>query len=184
MHLTTADEADHPGAGRTGLCEALPASHMLAPGRSNRMKIPCDGSRSCQGGGCHTAFTTGALAAIIREQLVHDDFEIVALSGTSGGAIAALLAWYGILVDGGKAALEPLDRFWREGFPRGGAARLLADRIANAAYVSALRLPVSAAVSHLYHRPPAQRPARSGALTAAAVAGCPRRPSLSAGAVR
>ena len=71
----------------------------------------------CQGGGCHTAFTTGALAAIIREQLVHGDFEIVALSGTSGGAIAALLAWYGILVDGGKAALDPLDRFWREGFP-------------------------------------------------------------------
>ena len=101
----------------------------------------------CQGGGCHTAFTTGALGAIIREQLVHGDFEIVALSGTSGGAIAALLAWYGILVDGGKAALDPLDRFWREGFPRGGAARLAPDRIANAAYVRSLRLPVSAGIS-------------------------------------
>lgn len=101
----------------------------------------------CQGGGCHTAFTTGALGAIIREQMVHGDFEIVALSGTSGGAIAALLAWYGILVDGGKAALDPLDRFWREGFPRGGAAQLLADRVANAAYVRSLRLPVAAGVS-------------------------------------
>lgn len=101
----------------------------------------------CQGGGSHTAFTTGALGAIIREQLVHGDFEIVAISGTSGGAIAALLAWYGILVDGGKAALDPLDRFWREGFPRGGAAQLLADRVANAAYVRSLRLPVAAGVS-------------------------------------
>jgi NTE family protein len=101
----------------------------------------------CQGGGSHTAFTTGALAEIIGDQLRYGDFEIAALSGTSGGAIGALLAWYGILVDGGHAAIERLDRFWREGFPKGGAARLIPDRLANTAYVSALRLPVSAGVS-------------------------------------
>jgi NTE family protein len=77
---------------------------------------------ACQGGGSHTAFTTGALRTIIADQMEHGDFEIVALSGTSGGAIGALLAWYGLLVDGGATALHHLARFWREGFPDGLAA--------------------------------------------------------------
>jgi NTE family protein len=33
----------------------------------------------CQGGGSHTAFTAGALAAIIRDQLETGDFDIIAL---------------------------------------------------------------------------------------------------------
>jgi NTE family protein len=101
----------------------------------------------CQGGGSHTAFTAGALSSIIRDQLETGDFEVVALSGTSGGAIGALLAWHGILVDGGQAALDPLERFWQEGFPHGGAARLIPDRLANAAFVNSLRLPVTTGVS-------------------------------------
>ncbi|MBK8176857.1 MAG: hypothetical protein IPK66_16830 [Rhodospirillales bacterium] len=101
----------------------------------------------CQGGGTHTAFTAGALAALIKEQLAHQDFEIVALSGTSGGAIGALLAWYGLLLDGGPAAIDRLEHFWQDGFPRGGAAQLVADRLANAAAVAALRLPTMTEVS-------------------------------------
>ncbi len=101
----------------------------------------------CQGGGSHTAFTAGALGTIIRDLLETGDFEIVALSGTSSGAIGALLAWYGTLVDGGRAALDPLERFWQEGFPRGGAARLIPDRLANSAFVNSLRLPATAGVS-------------------------------------
>jgi NTE family protein len=101
----------------------------------------------CQGGGSHTAFTAGALSAIIQDQIQHGDFEIGALSGTSGGAISATLAWYGLLLDGGPAAIQRLDRFWREGFPSGGAARMIPDRIANAAFVNALRMPVSTGVS-------------------------------------
>jgi NTE family protein len=69
------------------------------------------------------------------------------LSGTSGGAIGALLAWYGILLDGGETAVDRLERFWQEGFPRGGAALLIPDRLANAAFVTSLRLPVTAGVS-------------------------------------
>jgi NTE family protein len=61
--------------------------------------------------------------------------------------IGALLAWYGILVDGGRAAVDLLERFWQEGFPRGGAALLIPDRLANAAFVTSLRLPVTAGVS-------------------------------------
>lgn len=47
---------------------------------------------ACQGGGSHSAFTAGALKRLLAEQCGR--YEIVALSGTSGGAICALLAWY------------------------------------------------------------------------------------------
>jgi NTE family protein len=67
---------------------------------------------SCQGGGSHTAFTAGVLKRILQEP--NQDFEIVALSGTSGGAICALLAWYGLLVGDSEAAIAGLDGFWRD----------------------------------------------------------------------
>jgi NTE family protein len=52
---------------------------------------------ACQGGGSHTAFTAGALKKLLKEKGAegHEEYEIVALSGTSGGSICALLAWYG-----------------------------------------------------------------------------------------
>jgi NTE family protein len=49
---------------------------------------------ACQGGGSHTAFTAGALRGILRG--LPDEYEIVALSGTSGGAMCAALAWDGL----------------------------------------------------------------------------------------
>src|SRR5215216_3303677 len=69
---------------------------------------------ACQGGGSHTAFTAGALKRLLKT----DGYEFVALSGTSGGAICALLAWYALLQDGGEGAAtraaELLDSFWRD----------------------------------------------------------------------
>jgi NTE family protein len=69
---------------------------------------------ACQGGGSHTAFTAGALKRLLRE----DRYEVVALSGTSGGAICALLAWFGLLTEEGKEAgaraAGLLDAFWRD----------------------------------------------------------------------
>jgi len=67
---------------------------------------------ACQGGGSHTAFTAGALKTLMRD----DRHKVVALSGTSGGAICAFLAWYG-LVEGdesgaGESAAKLLDSFW------------------------------------------------------------------------
>jgi NTE family protein len=44
---------------------------------------------ACQGGGSHSAFTAGVLTRLLAEKL--ERYEIVALSGTSGGAICALL---------------------------------------------------------------------------------------------
>jgi NTE family protein len=43
---------------------------------------------ACQGGGSHTAFTAGALKRLVSDER----YEFVALSGTSGGAVCALLA--------------------------------------------------------------------------------------------
>lgn len=51
---------------------------------------------ACQGGGSHTAFTAGVLKKILEEG-VHQTFNIVGLSGTSGGAICATASLYGLL---------------------------------------------------------------------------------------
>jgi len=66
---------------------------------------------ACQGGGSHTAFTAGVLA----ELLANDDRDIRALSGTSGGAVGAFLAWSGLLIGGQKgrkAGVTRLERYW------------------------------------------------------------------------
>jgi NTE family protein len=75
-----------------------------------------DGSKrvaiACQGGGSHTAFTAGALKKLMGD----DRHEVVALSGTSGGAICAFLAWYALVGGGesgaGERAATLLDSFW------------------------------------------------------------------------
>jgi NTE family protein len=68
---------------------------------------------ACQGGGSHTAFTAGVLARLLRAPELGDK-EIVGISGTSGGAICALLAWAGLRDgDRDKAALL-LEEFWED----------------------------------------------------------------------
>jgi NTE family protein len=51
---------------------------------------------ACQGGGSQCAFIAGALNQLF-ERGIQDRYDIVALSGTSGGAITASLAWLGLL---------------------------------------------------------------------------------------
>jgi NTE family protein len=51
---------------------------------------------ACQGGGSQCAFVAGALKALF-DRGIHLRFKIVGLSGTSGGAITAALAWAGLL---------------------------------------------------------------------------------------
>ncbi|NJM07224.1 patatin-like phospholipase family protein, partial [Candidatus Gracilibacteria bacterium] len=72
---------------------------------------------ACQGGGSHTAFTAGVLKALLQQQ--GEVYRICALSGTSGGAICAVLAWYGLLreAQGGWSraqTLALLDDFWQD----------------------------------------------------------------------
>ncbi len=85
---------------------------------------------ACQGGGSHTAFTAGVLRRILEE-----DHPIVALSGTSGGAICALLAWYGLLLGDRARARALLEGFWLD-----NAAESLPDRLLNRFMVDATRL--------------------------------------------
>jgi NTE family protein len=51
---------------------------------------------ACQGGGSQCAFIAGALKTLFARE-VHHRYKIVGLSGTSGGAITAALAWVGLL---------------------------------------------------------------------------------------
>lgn len=66
---------------------------------------------ACQGGGSHTAFTAGVLKKLLRDA---DRYEVVGFSGTSGGAICSLLAWYGLRTEGRERAVELLDSFWEQ----------------------------------------------------------------------
>lgn len=66
---------------------------------------------ACQGGGSHTAFTAGVLKVLLQE---HERHDFVALSGTSGGAVCALLAWHHLLKGDSTRAVESLDAFWRD----------------------------------------------------------------------
>jgi NTE family protein len=71
---------------------------------------------ACQGGGSQTAFTAGVLTAFFKSA-THEEKEIVGLSGTSGGAVCAALAWYGLLqaADGDATPVEDrLGLFWRD----------------------------------------------------------------------
>jgi len=66
---------------------------------------------ACQGGGSHTAFTAGVLERLLGAGEL-SGVEVVGLSGTSGGAVCALLAWSALLEDGSAAALEEFRRIW------------------------------------------------------------------------
>jgi NTE family protein len=67
---------------------------------------------ACQGGGSHTAFTAGVLQGLLGN--LPGDVDVVALSGTSGGAICAALAWEGLVRDDNALAIRKLSDFWRE----------------------------------------------------------------------
>jgi NTE family protein len=72
---------------------------------------------ACQGGGSHAAFTAGTLKKLLEER--HERYDFVAFSGTSGGAVCALLAWYALIEHGkGEAGVREvghlLDKFWVE----------------------------------------------------------------------
>jgi len=90
---------------------------------------------ACQGGGSHTAFTAGVLDRL----LAADDvgFEVVALTGTSGGAICAFAAWFGLVSDGDdgrETARQLLAEVWD-----GIAARTPVDAAVNAVGVGTAR---------------------------------------------
>jgi NTE family protein len=90
---------------------------------------------ACQGGGSHTAFTAGVLAEVVPAVARDPDCSLVALSGTSGGAMSAVTAWYALLDDGPDAVPNALESLWAD-----LAARTPVDRLANDWLVGAARL--------------------------------------------
>jgi NTE family protein len=66
---------------------------------------------ACQGGGSHAAFAAGLLQSLLAAGN-RERFDLVALSGTSGGAMCASLAWAGMHAGGPQDACERLGRFW------------------------------------------------------------------------
>lgn len=66
---------------------------------------------ACQGGGSHTAFTAGVLSRCFQADSLADN-EFVGLSGTSGAAVCALVAWSTLVRDRPEQASALLERFW------------------------------------------------------------------------
>jgi NTE family protein len=83
---------------------------------------------ACQGGGSHTAFTGGVLQGLLGS--LPSDVEVVALSGTSGGAICAALAWEGLLKRDTDLAVRKIGSFWST-----MAASDLWDRLLNQVFI-------------------------------------------------
>jgi NTE family protein len=65
---------------------------------------------ACQGGGSHTSFTAGVLQGLLAD--LPEDVDVVALTGTSGGAMCATLAWEGFVRDDPRSAIDRLQKFW------------------------------------------------------------------------
>jgi predicted acylesterase/phospholipase RssA len=99
---------------------------------------------ACQGGGSHAAYAAGALPALLPKfgngEIVKSDesrkaleegtdevLNLSGISGTSGGAISALLAWYGFLTGGPEAARSRLEGFWDANCAREPGEFLLND---------------------------------------------------------
>lgn len=75
---------------------------------------------ACQGGGSHTAFTAGVIKYLL-ENNIQNQYRIVGLSGTSGGAVCATAALYGLLKaakGGTEPPYKPLIDFWYANTPQ------------------------------------------------------------------
>ncbi len=101
---------------------------------------------ACQGGGSQTAFTAGALKALCRahEQL-RQDFEVVGISGTSGGAVCATLLWYSFM-KGERPVWKRMMDFWEENTAQGPVEHAInrfiveSVRLVNAGMMPTLQL--------------------------------------------
>jgi len=103
---------------------------------SDRTKVAI----ACQGGGSHTAFTAGVLKGLFREW--NDEYELVGISGTSGGAFNALVAWYGLVTADEERAIELLDSLWDDLSADSPADRFTNDFMVRLSKVEAAGVPV------------------------------------------
>lgn len=92
---------------------------------------------ACQGGGSHTAFTAGVLKKLLEEG-VHETYDLVGLSGTSGGAICATAAFYGLLKTA-NGSVAPAYK-WLVDFWEANSARSPWENAFNAMAIGSSRL--------------------------------------------
>ena len=92
---------------------------------------------ACQGGGSHTAFTAGVLKKLLEEG-VHQTYDLVALSGTSGGAICATASWYGLLKTANGSGDPPYK--WLVDFWKANSANSPWEKAFNALAIGTTRL--------------------------------------------
>jgi NTE family protein len=98
---------------------------------------------ACQGGGSHAAFIAGALKKMLEEN-IHRTYRVVGVSGTSGGAICALLAWYGISRE--LSGLQPRAQEQTVAFWNDNTALMYWEKMWNRWVVGLLRLQESGAL--------------------------------------
>jgi NTE family protein len=97
----------------------------MANSNGGQVEAPKKVVVGCQGGGVHAAFAVGVLTEILnnvdRQEKQKDEdqkrFELVGLSGTSAGALCALMTWYGLAPKNGlpgspQGAIKALNDFW------------------------------------------------------------------------
>jgi NTE family protein len=108
---------------------------------------------ACQGGGSQTAFTAGALKALC-EARVADEFEIVSMSGTSGGAVCAVLVWHA-LERGEDRPWQQLMDFWQDNSAKGWA-----EIAFNQVLVDSVRM-INSGLLPTFHLSPASPVAQS-----------------------
>lgn len=105
---------------------------------------------ACQGGGSQTAFTAGALKTLCRAQ-IGEDFDVVGISGTSGGAVCATLLWYSFM-KGERPVWKRMMDFWKENTAQGPVEHAINQfivesvRMVNAGMMPTLQLSPSSMV--------------------------------------
>lgn len=105
---------------------------------------------ACQGGGSQTAFTAGALKTL-SEARIGQQFDIVGISGTSGGAVCATLMWYAAL-KGEQPMWQRLMHFWQENTAQGPVEHAINQfvvesvRMVNAGMMPTLQLSPSSPI--------------------------------------
>lgn len=114
------------------------------------MATPPTVAIACQGGGSHAAFAAGALSALLAPEH-RSRYRLVGLSGTSGGAMCAALAWSGLVCGGPGEAQRRLAAFWRDLQARDGV-----DVALNAWGVWLALLPLAGEVSPYLYEPIAE----------------------------
>lgn len=95
---------------------------------------------ACQGGGSHTAFAAGVLKTLLRNW-DDDRYELVGISGTSGGAFNALAVWFGMVTGDEARAIELLDGLWADLAATDPGDRLVNDWLVGATRIESAGIP-------------------------------------------